>query len=226
MNRSVPDERPLKGVLTQNLIENLQRTIDKNELRLSHYEFYYRFSGYIYKCAMQNCRNFSSAELMAKDILQETFINGMKAVKNFKFSDKVKDSGDFDRCVKAWLGRIATNEFLKAKARIENLTYDVDALQFIESSDNFFGALFEEPIEAMPSEDMIKLQTALNQLSERDRHIILTYASEGCIKSDKRLSREKMKYLCETYNTTPENIRQRKTRSLYKIMQICYNSIT
>lgn len=228
MQTTIPDERPYKKAPTQEVIQILKMPYNAKELRLIQYEFYYRFASYIYKCSFQKCRNFKNPEDLSRDILQETFRNAIKSIQSFSFPDTVLDPIDYERSVKAWLGRIATNEFMKAKAKFENNHLDNDLLNFKEPLGNLFNDLYDEPIEQMPNEFKTKLQIAMNQLSEKDKDIILTYASEGCIKSKPQihLSPEKMKYLCETYNTTSENIRQRKKRALDKIITICFNTIT
>src|SRR5690606_40598801 len=61
------------------------------------------------------------------------------------------------------------------------------------------------------------LDEALNMLSERDRHILLTlylYYEEG-----KNTPSDVLKMLCKIYDTTPVNIRKIKERSEKKIVE-------
>jgi len=70
----------------------------------------------------------------------------------------------------------------------------------------------------------MKLQEALNLLSEKEKHILLTYADEGCIETNRRqkISDSTLQYLCEYYNTTTDAIKQCKKRALDKIKKQCF----
>jgi hypothetical protein len=72
---------------------------------------------------------------------------------------------------------------------------------------------------------MQKLKLALNELHEKDRHILLTYADEYCIDNTQHLSDNAMDFLCSAHETNSANIRQRKKRALDKLKKNLFEEI-
>jgi RNA polymerase sigma factor (sigma-70 family) len=221
MLETLHETTPFKKLTENEVVAGLKVSENEKELKFFQYEFYNRFAPYIYKVGCQKCRNFQDSEMMAREILQLTFIKAYKSIGRFTFPEGV-EPGKCKLIIKAWLGKIANNEFLKEIGKRVNETIDFDSLGIPEPSyDPFAVLLNDNPVE-VPNEFRMKLQEAMNELSEQDKHIILTYAGEGCINSTKHLSSAAMNYLCEHYQTTSEAIRQRKKRALDKIKSICF----
>jgi len=96
------------------LIEGLKSTRDEVELRQLQFRFYRLFSGYLYKAALQKFRNFRDPNFLAEEVLQKTFITALDKIKAGKFKFPARaEAADHDKIIKAWLGRIATNESKK-----------------------------------------------------------------------------------------------------------------
>ncbi len=87
---------------------------------------------------------------------------------------------------------------------------------------DLFDSLYREPEIEISNRFKNKLQNAMNLLSEKQKHIILVYANEGCIDSRLHLSDMSLKELCTIYETTPDNIKHIKKRTLDKIKKICF----
>lgn len=207
------------------LLEGLKSTIDEMEQRQLQFEFYSRFSRYLYKAALQKFRNFRDPEFLTEEVLQKTFITAFEKIKADKFSFPAKaTAADHDKITKAWLGKIATNESKKAIGKIVNDKVDYEQLELPEPTYDQFGNIYGERIEEVPNEFKLKLQAALNLLSEKEKHIILTYAAEGCIETNRRqkISDSTLQYLCEYYSTTTDAIKQCKKRALDKIKKHCF----
>lgn len=204
------------------LLEAIQNEEDEAELQTLHWEFYNRFAKYVFKVATQSCINngYKDAAYLSKEILQETFIRAVPKLQSFRFREGASDV-DCKNLLKGWLGRIANHEFERARKKLPEDTVSMDIIEPNRYSHNPLNAIFDEPVEEVTNVYRQKLQEAMNQLSERDRDIILTCAGEGCLDSSQHLSKESMRDLCKAHNTTSENIRQIKKRALDKIKNIC-----
>ena len=210
MQETLQVKTPFKTLTDAEVVAGIQVSKDEKELKLLQYEFYNRFAPYIYKVGSLKCRNFQDSDAMVREILQLTFIIAYKTIGKFKL------------VLKAWLGKIANREFLKEIGKRVDEHVDFDTLNIPEPSYDPFAILVGGDDTEVPNEFRLKLQEAMNELSEQDKHIVLTYAGEGCIDTKLHLSTNAMNYLCEYYKTTPEAIRQRKKRSLDKIKSICF----
>lgn len=261
------DTLHLQPVITnhtcQQLVDGLKEAKDENQLRFFENLFYKKHVNYIYHVAINKCRNFSDAEDLAKDITQETFINAFKAIKKFSFSTDapVTQHGNI---LKAWLGKIGNNCFLKVyKNRKKEISIDDDAIVIdnmfcplcsellleeeslyvcsrghyktersiqVQAQElpedfntfNLFDSLYGEPDVEVTNEFRNKLQHVIITIKEDHMHILMTYVAEGCINSTRHLSPEAMDTLCKTFDTSPENIRQIKKRTLDKIKSHCF----
>lgn len=207
----------------EKLIESLKVTLESKELTQLQFEFYNRFSGYIYKVALQKFRNFKDPKFLSEEVLQNTFITAFEKVGKFKLPVKSLPS-DHSKIIKAWLGKIATNESKKATGKVVNDKIEYDTLNLPEPEYDQFEYIYGETIPDVPNEFRQKLQAAMNLLSEKEKHIILTYADEGCIGTNRKLhiSDSTLQYLCEYYQTTTDAIKQCKKRALDKIKKFCF----
>ena len=115
-----------------------------------------------------------------------------------------------DRFFKAWLATVAKNELKRLLEEyygksiyLENVNEE-PCIESEEISDDIFKSV-----------NLKTMDEALNLLSERDRHVLLTlymYYDEG-----KKTPSDVLKTLSEMYNTTNVNIRKIKERSEKKI---------
>ncbi len=181
---------------------------------------YDKFVGYIYKTAIQVCSNFEDSEHIAADITQQTFIKAFEKLATFSFKGE-KEHVIQERLMKAWLGKIANTFFLKEYSRRKNSNIVLEDEFERELYENLFYDDTDENEEEIPNEYKIKLGEALTLLTEEQRFILFAYAREGCIGAKIHLSANTLKHLSDTFNTTSENIRQIKKRSLDKIKNHC-----
>lgn len=207
------------------LVEGLKSEKDSEKRRRIEVQFYNNYASDIYKIIIQKCRMFPSADELAKDIMQETFIKAFKAIEKFSFPAKSSPK-DHRRIIMKWLILIARNNFNKEYARrVNESSYnEIDKIigdptyKNLKDNNERIDDLITNPLR-------LKLQNALTLLSEKELHIIITYADESCINSNRHLSDKSLKYLCALYETTPENIRQIKKRALDKIKKYCFNNL-
>lgn len=224
MDEILPIKTQPTTLSDEKLLEGIKSTIEDKEKTQLQFEFYNRFAGYIYKAALQKFRNFKDPKFLAEEVLQHTFITAFEKIGKFKFPAKSVDA-DHSKIIKAWLGKIAVNESKKAIGKIVNDKVDYESLNLPEPEYDQFEEIYGEKIEAVPNEFHQKLQGALNLLSEKEKHILLTYADEGCIGTNRRqhISDSTLQYLCEYYKTTTDAIKQCKKRALDKIKKHCFD---
>lgn len=91
-----------------------------------------------------------------------------------------------------------------------------------ELSYDLFESLYGDDSIIVTNEFRTLLQAAMNALTEREKHIILAYADEGCLSSKQHLSASSLADLCKAYNTTPDNIKHIKNRALKKMKAILF----
>ena len=186
-------------------------------------EFYRRFKNHVYKNAINNCRNFDNGQQLAIELVQTVFITAFDKISKFSFPDDIPEK-DHHYYIKAWLGQIGFNIFKRFYGKqIKEISLDDEECSIVEPSYDPFDELVNGETVEVPNELRVKLQIALSQLTDRQKHILLVYAGEGCIDSKKRLGDSALEQLCKLYDTTPENIRQIKKRSLDKIRGICFS---
>ena len=211
--------KTLKSLSDSDLVLGLKSVEEPSSLARYQTEFWRRFAPYVFKVALQRCQGMADGESLAKDLTQVTFIKAFTAIQ--KFTIAIGDDAVFKKLVKGWLGKIANNNFNKLYALRKNEETDLGSLRAEEPSYDMFESLFEPDREEQPSGVTVLLRQAMAQLKDIDRHIIISYADEGCLDSTRHISDNTMHLLCETYKTTSENIRQRKNRALKKIKAYC-----
>ena len=114
--------------------------------------------------------------------------------------------------MKAWLGKIAQREMLlllrEFKDEKEKIDYH-DDLSFLEQP--------EEVSNSQTPEEIKLVEKALKTLSDRDRHIVITYMmfEDG----NKQLPKPEIERLAEIWDVLPDNMRQIKKRSMAKVKQ-------
>ncbi len=224
--KEIPQTKPLKiGYSDLQIIEGMKKGDDPNLTRRFQQQFFDKYKGYIYKIALQRCVRYNDPQAMASDITQLTFIKAFGKIIEFDLS-KETDHSRHQYIIKAWLGIIANNCFNKEYAQRKGVTYLDDLKSYSEEEGyDFFESLYGDEIIEIPNIFRSKLRAAMNSLTEIQRHVIETYASEGCINDpSKKLSKTAMEFLCKTHETSTDNIRQIKKRTLDKIKKHCFSN--
>ncbi|WP_161964515.1 RNA polymerase sigma factor [Mucilaginibacter endophyticus] len=210
--------KSLRGLSDRDLVLGL-KSVGETDLPRYQVEFYRRFAPYIYKVGSQCCQIYPDGNELARDLVQETFIKAFIAID--KFMVTVGEDAVFKKHIKGWLGKIANRQFLKLYAERKNANAETECTEAEEPSYDQFSSYFDPPREEIPSIYVTLLREAMSQLKDIDQHIVNAYAAEGCLESTRHISDRAMHLLCETYQTTSENIRKRKNRALTKIKAHC-----
>ncbi|MEN2436282.1 sigma-70 family RNA polymerase sigma factor [Weeksellaceae bacterium A-14] len=199
--------------MTIDEIENMllvisERSNDEKNAKAAFTDLYRGYSSFLSAVVS---RTLQSSGIYDEHIMQ-TVINNtfFKLYENpliFTFPENVEN----DKPFKAWLSVVAKNE-LKRLLQEYYQTSDLPETLNIES------AIISEdiPSEIFESVNIKVLNDALNTLSPRDKHILLTlylYYEEG-----KNTPSNVLDLLCKMYETTKVNIRKIRERSEKKII--------
>lgn len=146
-------------------------------------------------------------EHILNTVLNNTFYKLYEDPLIFSFP---KDTVD-DKTFKAWLSVVAKNELKRLLKEYyhNNPSLEEDGIETAILTEELTSEVFE-------STNMKVLNDALNMLSERDRHILLTiylYHEEG-----KKMPSDTLNLLCKMHGTTKVNIRKIHERSEKKII--------
>jgi len=182
---------------------------DPVNARAAFAEFYGRHVTWVHRMVkrLPTTRSISGEDVV--DIVQDTFLDAYKGAGTFK----PKASTDCDserRQARAWLGGIAKNVILQYLVGLGLLVgveeIDVEAASAGDCSTAAAGAL------------VLKARDELDRLDERDKDIVLSWLYEYKPGSkNQRISNAGSQALATRWNTSPENIRQRRKRIFDKL---------
>ena len=179
-------------------------------------EFHRRYSTYLYAIVDKVCSSFISkyGSTLVNDVFSNTLIKVYYNADKLINIDKLKTELAKDKRMKNWLGKIASNEMYSllrvSKKESEKMIVDGTIIEHSEIEEKEY-----EPNDNPISIERETLEKALKSLKERDREILLIhflYEEKG-----KNMPSNVLDDLCVKYNTTKENIRQIKKRTLDKV---------
>jgi len=187
------------------------REEDPKEAHEAFTVFYNRFYSFVENVVTHYLNKIDKYdEALASSIIDDTFMKVFQKAETFKKPDIPDEEVNF--LIKGWLSTIAENETKKAFKKFYSKEKAID--------EDFWQDLKTIALENnnKPQTQSIKMQllkSSLNQLKERDKHILITYMLFN--QKGKTIPRNEMKILCDMFNTTSDNIRQIKSRSMKKI---------
>lgn len=165
--------------------------------------FHNRYKGYLWKACLYVTRKNNLNETIAEDIFQNTLIKVYTRASTFKANVGVK----------AWLGKIASHELINYYRKNQ-----IDSIDFLPYDEVPEKEEDQTQLNVLPTLNQIKLDNALELLTEQERHILMTYMRYFDFQNPKRhLPTTEMEKLCEIYKTSSDNIRQIKHRALKKV---------
>jgi RNA polymerase sigma factor (sigma-70 family) len=181
---------------------------DNEQARMAWQEFYKRYHKYLWKCCLNQCRKLDGDYVpTAKDLFQST----MQKIylKSHTYKSR-KDSS-----VKAWISRIAQNEFhdyLKkyylnfVKGAIPDIPEEFEEANDDEASQKIQDIKFD------------KLKSLLSQLTEKEYKILITCMTYYQIDNpNAHLPDFVIEELCDEFRITSATIRQIKRRAILKL---------
>lgn len=217
------DKRPdITGQTDEDLLQYMaKRGEDPSVAEEAWAEFYRRHGKYLYDVC---CRAYSGFvdKATLSDLVSETLLKVFEKAGTFKPSGF--ESPDEKRAwVRAWLGTIAENELFSGLRRQEGV--QLDHLSDKQWAD--IGHPVAEGVDAeTPSRRLELITEALEQLPDRERYIVLvTMAYYRPGRNHQRLPNDVSHGLARMYDTTPENIRKIRQRSLQTIEEYVQSSL-
>lgn len=175
-------------------------------------EFHHRHAKYLYNILIKQYPGLLRSEEI-NDLLQDTFLRVYEKAGTFK-STGAKNVKESEAHVRAWIGRIAINihrdRYRRNKKNNEEHLDDIEWENIPNRPESI----------NIKTEEVQVIEKALDQLSEREKAIILVsfqyYDSE---EGDSQISKEELNALCDRFQTTRDNIRQIRKRALQKIKE-------
>ena len=185
---------------------------DRQEAERAFTEFYDCYKNYLFTVVKNVCQSWETyGDELIQAVHENTFLTVYEKAESFMIIEDLPFERQELR-MKAWLGKIAYREMLlllrKFKDEKERIDYH-DDLSFLEQR--------EEEENSQVNEEILLVEKALKTLSDRDRHILITYMmfEDG----NKQLPKPEIQRLAEIWDVLPDNMRQIKKRSIAKIKQ-------
>jgi len=185
---------------------------DRQEAERAFAKFYDCYKNYLFTVVKNACKSWEKyGDELIQAVHENTFLKVYEKADSFMIIEELPFERQELR-MKGWLGKIAHREMLLLlrdfKDEKEKHDY-YDDLSFIE--------LIQEEDNSQTNEEILLVEKALKTLSDRDRHILITYMmfEDG----NKQLPKPEIQRLAEIWNVLPDNMRQIKKRSIAKVKQ-------
>lgn len=185
---------------------------DPNTATIAFEEFYHRHVSYLYNVLVKQYPNLERSDEI-NDLLQDTFLRVYGKAGTYKYIG-TKNFKESEANVRAWIGRIAINIHHDNYRKNEN------------NNEEYLDDIEWENIPKRPESINIKteqiqiIEKVLGTLSERDKAIILaSYQYYDFEEGDFKIPREELNALCDRFQTTRDNIRQIRKRTIQKIKE-------
>lgn len=184
---------------------------DPSAAREAWGELYARHSGYLYAVCQRAYGDLLGGDTAVGDLVADTFRRAFERSHQFVPPEGV-DSEALRRVVRAWLGRIAQRLFqdlLRSRRRLDVVHVDAEAWEAVPAP---------EPQPTPSAARVERVCQAFGHLSEREQLVLratLQWYQPGRLQQ--RLPSDVVEDLAATLQTTPENLRQIRRRSLEKI---------
>ena len=204
----------LVSTVSDNQLFELMKNVDGDplEARSAWEEFYRRYAGYLWNCCLKICRTVSEGDSLAKDIFQSTI---QKIYIKAKTYNPDRATG-----IKAWMGRIAYNEFIDYFNKFNQNFVLVNEMPDVEEDvqeDEDERAITEKLLDL--KEDQIK--NLLSNLSAKEFKILMTCMSYFQIDNpNAHLPDDVINDLCSEFNVKSDALRQIKRRAILKLKSI------
>lgn len=195
------------------------RVDDEVGAGLAWEEFYRRHFPYLFGIFS---REFSKVFVDLEDLATETLIRAFDKADSFEPIPEATRNIQ-SKHVRAWLGRIMTNLLNSKLGKYKGLSIEYPDKQNEFGEDGWARIRKEEKeqrygawVQRSPEWTTTKLlfQEALQTLSERERHILLVTSDyDRPDRVHQKLPLPVSSWLAKIYHTTPENIRQIRSRA-------------
>ena len=185
---------------------------DPGKAKIAWTEFYRRHSPYLWNCCLKVCKSAIEGDKLARDIFQSTMHKIYSQAKTYQ---PEKANG-----IKAWISRIAHNEFIdyykKYNANFSSFDMAPEIEDDVADSDDeheLAGKLL-----SIHSE---QLKMLLGKLSKKEFKILMTCMNYYQLdKPNAHLPDAEMDKLCKEFSIKSDAVRQIKRRALIKLQKL------
>ena len=212
--------RPFANYADHELLELINDKLNSN---YAFEEFYERFKHFVLKICKKTCDSFDNSDQLSYDIFQNTFIKVLYKAHTFQKRGG-QEKENYTNEIKAWLSRIARNEFInflrknpdEKKLSDQNRVKSMDVEDFIQGPDAEVNEILDKP-----SVQKNALDKGLALLSEEEKLVLMTYMLYYDHRNpNNHLPDEIIKNLTSKLNIKAASLRQIKSRALKKLMKI------
>lgn len=185
---------------------------DRQEAERAFARFYDCYKNYLFTVVRNACKSWEKyGEELVQAVHENTFLKVFEKADSFMIIEDLPFERQELR-MKSWLGTIAHREMLQL---LRDFKDEKDKHDYFEDL-----SFLDEPQEennSQTSEEILLVEKALKTLSDRDRHILITYImfEDG----NKQLPKPELQRLSEIWGVLPDNMRQIKKRSIAKVKQ-------
>ena len=173
-------------------------------------EFYRRYRDYLWHSCLTFCRAVAEGKELAKDIFQATVLKLFEKASSFNPEE--------NKGIKAWISRIAFNEFIDHINKYErNFVHSDEPPELADLVEDFSDEeeAFYSKMEDLKAEQLALLLSCLNPKELKVLMVSMSY-----YQLDKPLGHlpdSEIKELCTEFNVKPPALRQIKLRALAKL---------
>lgn len=212
MTKTITLKPLINEALADMFLSMAMKDDDRQEAERAFAEFYNRYKNYLYTVVRNACKSWEMyGDELVQAVHENAFLKVYEKADSFMMIEDIAFARQELR-MKSWLGAIAHREMLlllrQFKEEKEKIDYH-DDMTFLEQP--------EEIDNSQSTEEILLVEKALKTLSDRDRHILITYMmfEDG----NKQLPKPEIQRLAEIWKVLPDNMRQIKKRSLAKVKQ-------
>lgn len=174
--------------------------------------FYSRHVRYLFAVLHKQCSRLGFDAEQIEDLVQDTFQRAFDYAHTFRASEHIAPE-QARRWTRAWLGKIARNLLLDAlRAPRETLLGPELEQLFVDP--------FAPPSSRPHNPRLRALQSALEQLSDREQDVLRVSALYYRATEHQRLPNEVLQELAQRWETSGENIRAIRSRALKKVQNM------
>lgn len=198
---------------------------DLSTAELAWFELHKRHSKYLFTILREGCGGMLDSSNI-EDLVSETLWKAFEAAETFKRGSGV-DAPDQKRHIRGWLGRIATNLYLRELEKSNGLTILYPDSQNDDGKvgwkwvDNELSHQNQNQWVERNADVALKKQwvaEGFNRLNEREQFVLrATLEYEHPDRVNQRLPNAVSANLARELNTTPQNIRQIRKRAKEKV---------
>lgn len=233
MNKKTDVKQPDNQPSDAELLMLISWKDQKAESEAAFEEFYKRYGPYLKLTIESVCHKHNKryGKNLSKEVLSNTIIAiADNADSILTFIDESEDIHTNNLAIKASLYNIADHE-LRASIIAAEKKFRENHPRMLDSVEISRNALLKKAMEEQddveeienenvqdelpPIEEMKVINTVLSTLDERDSEIFNTYLEFEV--RNKKMPRQQIKLLCDRWGTTPDNLRQIKSRVIKKI---------